>query len=380
MTRVYLIRHCEAEGNIYRRAQGHFNGQPTSKGWRQIAALAEKYKDTHFDALYSSDLDRTRATATAITKYHDLTINLEPRLREINMGVWEGQAWGNLQNDYPEQMIYFNDDPERWHAEGGETFLEVRERMLRIISELAARHDGQTIACVTHGVAIRAVLSKILGVASNEISQKLPYSDNTGVSLLEVDGDEMKVVFYNDNSHLEGELSTFARQTWWKKPGNKDKKNLRFEPLDPNKESELYNHAYSETWRAVYGSLKGYEEKVYLEAARRHFNADNRSIVKAYMDGEIVGVTEIDIQRGEKENYGWISLCFVEEASRRNLLGVQLLGHAVCLFRAMGRDSIRLTVAECNEGAIAFYNEYGFEIIGESDGVGGKLFIMEKTL
>ena len=72
MTKVYLIRHGEAEGNLYRRAQGHYQSDITAKGHRQIAALAERFKDIHIDALYSSDLRRTLITAGAITKYHDI--------------------------------------------------------------------------------------------------------------------------------------------------------------------------------------------------------------------------------------------------------------------------------------------------------------------
>lgn len=56
MTTVYLIRHAEAEGNLYRRAQGHYNSTITDRGYRQIAALAKRFADIPIDAVYSSDL------------------------------------------------------------------------------------------------------------------------------------------------------------------------------------------------------------------------------------------------------------------------------------------------------------------------------------
>ena len=71
MTTLYLIRHGEAEGNIYRRAQGQHEGRISAKGLRQVDALAERFRDVHVDALYSSDLKRTIRTAKAITMYHD---------------------------------------------------------------------------------------------------------------------------------------------------------------------------------------------------------------------------------------------------------------------------------------------------------------------
>ena len=45
MTSIYLIRHAEAEGNLFRRAQGHWNGKITARGKKQIDALAERFKD-----------------------------------------------------------------------------------------------------------------------------------------------------------------------------------------------------------------------------------------------------------------------------------------------------------------------------------------------
>lgn len=379
MTRVYLIRHGEAEGNIYRRAHGWYNGHITPKGRRQIAELAERFKSEHIDALYSSDLLRTQQTAGAITKYHDLPLQLDPRLREVNVGSWEDQPWGNLTYRFPEQMAAFNDDPDSWTAPGAETFPELKARMLEAVLDIAARHDGQTVVCVSHGMAIRSLISMLLGVGSKEI-YKVPHGDNTSVSLLEVENGKARVVFYNDISHLSPENSTFARQSWWKKPGTVDGNNLRFEPLDPNREPELYKKLYADTWRAVHGSLEGFDGEIYLAAARRHFAACPEAILKAIKNDEVIGVTELDPKRGEAEGCGWISLCYVVESERRHLLGVQLIGHAVSVFRRMGRRKLRLCVYEGNAGAIAFYEEADFTVVGEMPGVCGRLLIMEKDL
>ena len=379
MTRIYLIRHGEAEGNLYRRAQGHYEADITPKGHRQIAALAERFRDIHIDALYSSDLRRTQITAGAITKYHDLPMTLEPRLREVCLGEWEDVPWGNLSRDFPEAMTAFNDDPEAWSAPGAESFEQLARRMLEAIGEIAAAHEGQTVACVSHGMAIRTLLSKIMGVESKNI-RSLPHGDNTAVSLLEVEGGEMKVVFCNDASHLEGELSTFARQSWWRKPGLHDQDNVCFRLLDPGREPELYTEFYAEAWRSVHGSLEGFEPALYLAAARARHREDERSIAVILRGDETVGLTELDTRRGRSEGYGWISLCCVKESHRRSLLGVQLLGHAVSVFRRLGYKSVRLSVFGGNEGAIAFYRANGFVKIGETAGVFGPLDVMEKRI
>ena len=53
MTTIYLIRHAEAEGNLYRIAQGQDNSNLTDRGWRQVQALEERFKDVHIDAVNS---------------------------------------------------------------------------------------------------------------------------------------------------------------------------------------------------------------------------------------------------------------------------------------------------------------------------------------
>ena len=61
-------------------------------------------------------------------------------------------------------------------------------------------------------------------------------------------------------------------------------------------------------------------------------------------------------------------------------LGAQLIGHAVSLFRRLGRRGVRLSVFEGNADAIAFYSEYGFRTVGETEGVSSRLLVMEKEL
>ena len=95
---------------------------------------------------------------------------------------------------------------------------------------------------------------------------------------------------------------------------------------------------------------------------------------------EIVGLTELDTCRGKAEGYGWICLCCVKEAYRRSLLGVQLLGHAVSVFRRLGYKSIRLSVFPENTAAVKFYTENGFKKIGSSEGCFGALDVMEKLI
>ncbi len=381
MTRVYLIRHGEAEGNVYRRAHGRHDGKITAQGLRQIAALAERFKDEHIDALYSSDLSRTIATAGAITKYHDLEIVTEPRLREVNMGTWEDLPWGNIAQQAPEAMYCFNHDPDGWVVDFAETWPELKRRMYTAVTELAAKHQGQTIACVTHGTAIRALLSLIMGIKSRDIAQ-LPYGDNTAVSLLEIEGDRINIVFANDSSHLPEELSTFARQSWWKQDGRTaDRNNLVLTGMSLQHEMEDYLRFYRQAWLVSHEDLTDFDEELYkakaLERRSKFFLSQTKAVDST---GRTVGVMDIDVYRFGGTDCGWICLLCVEEELRRQKLGVQLLGNVFYLMKGFGLKRVQLNVAESNTGAIAFYEEYGFRCIDRRQGPHGVLLLMEREL
>jgi probable phosphoglycerate mutase len=128
MTTVYIIRHAQAEGNLYRRCHGWYNSLITPKGHLQIAALAERFKNVHFDAVYSSDLFRTMTTAQAICRPHNLPLSLDPDLREVGMGIWEDWTWGDALNTERDSLAAFlRCDPD-WHVDGSDTFPGVQKR------------------------------------------------------------------------------------------------------------------------------------------------------------------------------------------------------------------------------------------------------------
>ena len=381
MTTIYLIRHAEAEGNLYRIVQGQHNSFVTPRGRKQIAALAERFKDVHLDALYSSDLRRTVETAGAITKYHDLPMQRTPRLREINLGVCEGMSFGDMYRFDPVQMDNFNNDPGRWSAPGAESFASCTVRMYSAVMEIGMKNPGKTVAVVSHGMAIRSLLAAVLNVESRDIPS-LPHGDNTAVSKLLFDNDSktFTVEYYNDNSHLPPELSTFARQSWWKKETRgADENNLYYLPLDPNKEGELYTELYAASWKAAHGGLAGFNADSYLRSAREHFAENGRAILKGFRSsGELAGIVEKDPVRSAGAGVGWVSLLYVRPELRGQGLGTQLLGRAITDYEALERKSVRLHVSSENENALRFYENLGFEILGSEPGAGAPLYLMEK--
>ena len=375
MTKFYLIRHAEAEGNLYRRAQGHYDSNITLLGRRQVWALAERFQEEQIDALWSSDLIRTRSTASAVLKYHpELTLHPDLALREVDVGCWEDRPWGEIARTDPEQYGYFNREPEKWRVPGGEPYDHLVARLKTALLELAEAYPGRTVAVVSHAFAIRALSADLMGVGFGDIA----FGDNTAVTTVTAEGGVLALESYADGSHL-GSLSTFAHQGL--ADDHKGKKaNGWFTPLVLPGESAFYTDCYAETWVASHGDLRGYAPMTYLQTAARRSKADPQCLEKLLYEDETVGLLELDPDRGAADGAGWISLIWVDQAWRGRRFGAQLIGQAISYFRKQGRDKLRLHVSQTNAAALGFYGAMGFEKAGVSQGIGGPLYQMQMDI
>ena len=172
MTTIYLVRHAEAEGNLYRIAHGHYNSCITDdRGCRQIRALAERFRDVPVDAVYASDLIRTRTTAQSIYLPKGLELHPDPAFREICMGEWEDHTWHELNVRYPEEMYNFNRRADLWRVPGAETAQQVVDRFIPALERVARAHEGGTAAVFSHGMALRTVLGVLQGQTLAEVGQ-----------------------------------------------------------------------------------------------------------------------------------------------------------------------------------------------------------------
>lgn len=365
MTEIYLIRHIQAEGNLYIAMQGHWDGDVTALGLRQAEALAERFRAIPVDALYSSDLYRARVTAAAIQKYHDLPLQTDPRLREIHVGRWEGCFFGDLLHDEPESVGVYLRRSAEWHMEGAESYADVTARAYPALVEIAEKNDGGTVAVVSHGVTIQCLLMKALGIPS----EQLPIAGNTAVTRLFYENGAFRADYISDTAHLE----PLHLPPWGRAPV------LRAEPFDPLAD-DWYADCYADAWRAAHGSLRGFRPEPYLKSAAEHARTDPRALLRFYCEEKPMGLLEMDPGRGQSAGYGWVSLLYLKPEYRNRGLGIQLLGRAVLRSKALGRTALRLHVAEDNAPALAFYRKWGFRELSSEQGAFGKLLLMEKKL
>ncbi len=369
MTEIYLIRHAQAEGNRLHILQGHWDGGVTELGLRQLDALAERFRDMELDAIYSSDLCRARLTALAVSRYHMLPVHTTPLLREIGLGRWETCFFGNLMHDEPELLNSFLSKADQWFIEGGETYAQVQERAYGELCRIAEAHPGQAVAVTSHGGALRCIMSVILDIPLAEF-QRVPFFGNTSVTHLFWENGRFTVDYLNDSSHLSS----------MNKPGLSKISALRDAPLDADADRDYYMACYADAWQTVHGSLAGFLPQSYLDSAKRHLAQNPRAVLRLYHEDTPVGLIDLDTARGAHANYGWISFLYLCPEYRGRGYGIQVLARAINLYRALGRNALRLHVAEENERARAFYQREDFRELGEESGSLGKLLLLERPL
>lgn len=380
VTKIYLIRHAEAEGNLYRRLHGWYDSLITENGYLQIKALEKRFENIHIDAVYSSDLFRTRTTACAIYKRKGLALNTRQSLREIHVGDWEDRPFADVVRRYPHDFSLFNQNHPEFSYYGAETFAEVRTRVSDAILKIARDHPGQSVAVFSHGVAIRNALGNFMGVPIEQVKDQIPHGDNTAVAYLEVDCENVNVVYYNDNSHLNDEISTFANQKWWRKKGEAKDFNLWFRPLDLKSDGQFFYNAREEAWLTIHGSMKHFDGEGFLRDAVEQAEYDKRSVMQVMLDDKPAGVLQLNIRRDAEKGIGTIPFFYMLPEYRRQGMGVQLLGQAVSTYRPLGRKYLRLRCAPDNHAAQRFYKRYGFKKIGEDPGSRVPLDVMEKYI
>ena len=206
MTKVYIVRHCEAIGNVKRIFQGSTNLDISETGAMQLEYLKKRFADIPLDKVYTSPLIRAYKTAEAIIGYKDLKPIPEKGLIELDGGIVEGKPFKETFNSIPGLAETWDNHPEDFAPENGERMRDAYERIWNTVKGIAEENAGKTVACATHGGVTRCLLCRLLKGDITKLSA-MPWSENTAVSLIEFDESlNPHVVFFNDVSHLPKEL------------------------------------------------------------------------------------------------------------------------------------------------------------------------------
>ena len=380
MTKVYLVRHAEAEGNLYRRVHGHYDSSLTLTGQKQVQMLAKRFEDIPVDAVYSSDLKRTMQTAQAIYLQKNLPLNTMPSLREYNLGDWEDCEWGYLAFEGSQDYKNWENHHYKCVVPNGDDVYKVSERMTKTIRELAQKHKDGNIALFSHGAAIRSALCTFMDIKFEKI-ESVGWADNTAVALLLIDDDGNVIIEYkNDSSHLDTDKTAPVRKRWWEQGLDMDSYNLWFKPVDIVEDRELIKKYQRDAFFTVWGSLRLFDNKIAFAKTKKMVQFNPKSVVFAMQKGNPVGIVELDGNNLDYGNNGHIALFYLLEDLCGIGFGAQLLGYAVSFYRRLGRQSLTLRVARNNLRGLAFYKKHGFYEIDREDTPMEQLYVMKKDL
>jgi broad specificity phosphatase PhoE len=180
VTTILLARHGESDWNHERRWQGHADRPLTERGQKQASALADRLEDIRLDAVYSSDLERARATAKVVATPRGLELRQLAALREVDVGSWSGLTREEAEQRHPEDFARWLQGCAGWPD--GETYEEMSERVLQAIAQIVAEHPEGRVLVVSHGGPIRAVHAAALGMDVHEYRRLRPVEPNARLS------------------------------------------------------------------------------------------------------------------------------------------------------------------------------------------------------
>jgi broad specificity phosphatase PhoE len=208
-TRLLIVRHGRTAWNSDGRFQGQLDIPLDEVGQAQAAAVARRLAYEHPLAIYASDLSRAWQTARRIQNAIAEAIQpdpipplvLEPRLREMHFGEWQGLTHAEIQACQPDALATWEADWLNNAPPGGETLTQLVERVQAVYREILATHPDGTVLLVGHGGTLQALLCMALGLPPERFWQL--QLDNTGLADLRIYPEGAILNLFNDTCHLE---------------------------------------------------------------------------------------------------------------------------------------------------------------------------------
>lgn len=200
-TRVYLVRHGSTLLTQDNRFAGVIDVPLADEGRRQAQRLAARLAKEPIVAVYASPLERTLETARILAAPHSLEVIPQDCLREMSYGRWEGLTRAEVEAQYPEEYVEWEQDPYTFAPEGGETGLAVTARALPGLLAIVRRHPDDHVLIVAHKAIIRLVLSWLLGFDPRAYRDHLDQSP-TALNIIDFRGSQhARLALFNDTSH-----------------------------------------------------------------------------------------------------------------------------------------------------------------------------------
>jgi len=201
MTRIFIVRHGETDGNQKKIYRGHWDLPLNKNGRAQVKKAGEALKPVHLDAIYTSPLKRAVETAEAVAAHQEVEPEEDESLIDIDYGEWTRLPDAEVAEKFPDQYRQWRKSPETVLFPGGEGLPSVRARVEPALKTLAEEHPGQTIALASHRVPIKLLICAALGLPDSAFWQI--QIDTASISALDYSDGRFNMIFSNETCHLK---------------------------------------------------------------------------------------------------------------------------------------------------------------------------------
>jgi alpha-ribazole phosphatase len=199
--KLFLIRHGQTDSNVEGRYQGSLDTSLTEKGIEQAAAVKKYLSKVKFSNIYSSPLKRAVKSAEIIAENTGLEIKVMKDLREMNFGKWEGMKFEEINAKYRKDYQDWLADPYNNSPTGGESFGSVIRRASKTVKDVVAKNpDGSSVAIITHGGVILALIVKWLQIPSQ--SWRSLIQRQGAINIVVIDRDFPYISSINYTGHI----------------------------------------------------------------------------------------------------------------------------------------------------------------------------------
>jgi probable phosphoglycerate mutase len=177
----------------------------TSDGMTMAEEFAASYRELEWRAIYSSPLDRAITTATPLAAALGLPIERRDELAELDYGAWDGMTANEVARKFRIEHERWTADPAWNPPTGGETAVQLAQRMTRAVEEIDAAHDDGNVLVVSHKASIRVALCALLGVDVGRFRYRFGCPVGS-VSIVEFGDHGPLAAAVADRSHLDAGL------------------------------------------------------------------------------------------------------------------------------------------------------------------------------
>jgi broad specificity phosphatase PhoE len=200
-TRLLLIRHAGTLLSSDDRYAGSTDVELSDEGRSQSRKLAVRLATMRVAAVYCSHLKRAVDTARAVATPHGLTPILNPALREVDHGHWEGLTRKEIEARFGEEFSRWSEDPFGVAPAEGESGRSVLARALPAVREILAAHENETVAIVSHKATNRLLIANFLGIDMRRYRDRIA-QDLACLNVLLFDREwGLQLNLLNDTSH-----------------------------------------------------------------------------------------------------------------------------------------------------------------------------------